>query len=476
MSDSGRIVDILWAFVERFGNKVFSVITLFVLIRLLDPKDFGTIAIVRIVIDYLELFVDLGVGSAVIQKKNIYPKFINTAFWFNTVIGLVLTLFLAAMAPIIANFMGQTEISEILLYMSVSLFISGLTRIQVALLIKKMEFKKLAIRGFGMSIVGGIVGIVMALNGWGVWSIVAQQLVSSIVGFFLLWYAADWRPSIEFDFSALKEIFSFSNKLIIEHQVTFFSRKLDEMLIVFSLGTATLGYYSIAKKVLQIILDVFLSVVFKINFALMAIKQENKHHLGLGLLNSTCYTTLVLVPIFLVCAVLSTEIIDAFFGNKWMSIKDVFSVLMISGVFLIIPNILQSVYLAVGKPVLVLKSNLFNALLGGGLLYVCMSFYGLLGVALAVLIKTIMGSFIDGFYIYSIAGIKFSRVIKLVLRAVVLCVPMLLYLYVINEYYFYFGNKYIHMALIVSFSFLVYLLTLALFQKKAMANIINRFI
>ncbi len=471
MSEEKNTKAILWAFCEKFGNKIFTVITFFVLVKILDPKDFGIIAMVRIVLDYMELFIDQGIGSAVIQKNNINNSFLSTAFWLSVLSGLFVTVCLLVFAPYVAELMGYSEMQDILYYLALSLLISGFSRVHVVLLIKDMAFKSLAKRSFIESFIGGVVGIYLAYNGWGVWSLVWQQVVSATVGFIVLWFFSSWRPAFEIKLQYVKEIYSYCNKIIVEKQILFFTNKLDEILITYFLGTTLLGYYSIAKKLLQIVLDLILNVVAKVTFSLLSKKQDNKDSLGRGLVTSFRYTFLFVIPIFVGSAMTSKEIIGLWFGANWLFIADIFFILMISGIFLIFPSIYHAVYYSVGKPIFTLKLNTFRSIVGLPVLYIGAAYYGLLGVAVAVLIRNVLGSFADGYFIYYCTNVRFLRGIQLLIRSILLCIPMVIFVNWFQYSEIIFINEQFNFFLLITGAMLFYIVSIFLFDTKTFKNL-----
>jgi len=455
----------LWALLEKWGNKVFGLLTFVVLARLLDADSFGVIAIVRLLLDYLELYVAQGLGYAIIQKKELSSKDIDSAFWVNLLISMVIAGGVFVNSTEIAIILGYPEISELISWMSVTLVISGLTRIQVSLLTRDMRFKELALRGGAISVGGGCVGLIMAFQEYGVWSLVGQQLGGAIIGVIVLWFSSNWRPSFCISLKSLKELYSFSFKIIIDQQVFFVSQRIDEALIAWSLGANALGYYSIAKKLFVLILDLFLSVVSKIAFTVMSKHQKDKVLLKKGLMQSTKMISIVLIPIFLGSALLAPEVIEIAFGVKWLSATDAFSVLIVSGVFLIIPNLTHSFFNAIGKPELSLRLNFLRAVVSLILIFYG-SQWGVIGVVYAILLRNIIGALADCILLqrhYLISGVQYFLII---IRAFLVFLPTGIVVYWVSLFLRGTYDVYIVTACSSSIAIIFYLASIFLLHKK----------
>ncbi len=204
---------ILWSAVSRITIHIFQFITLIILARLLDPKEFGLITASLVVIGFLTIFRDLGISSAIIQKTELNDKLINSVYWIIIIIGIMMNLFLYFSARMIAEFYNAVELTDILKVMSFSFTITSLSIIHQALLEKELKFKQLAIYEMIAVILSSICAITLALLNFGVWSLVTQGLVNATAISFILWIKSPFKPKFIFSISEIKPIYKFSVNL-----------------------------------------------------------------------------------------------------------------------------------------------------------------------------------------------------------------------------------------------------------------------
>jgi len=470
MTKNKILVSSLWAVLEKWSSRIFSLVTFIILARLLEADDFGVIAITRLLLDYLELFVAQGFGYAIIQKKGLNSEDINSVFWFCLIVASLLAWGIFVYSEIIAVLVGYPEIADLIKWMSVGLVISALTRIQVALLTRDMKFKELMLRGMVITFGGGVIGITLALNGYGVWSLVAQQIGGATLGVIVLWYSSRWRPKIYFSFIALKRIYGYSIKIFLNQQVKFISQRLDEALIVSLLGVNQLGYYSIAKKLFFLINDLILSVISKIAFSVMAQRQNDKVYLKRGLIKYTKIITILIIPIFLSASLLAPELITLAFGDKWLPASGAFSVLILSGVFLITPNLIHNLYNAMNYPELTLKLNFFRAILSVVFLPYGAQ-WGVIGVSLAIVFNHFIGSLIDCVFLKRLLSVDTVHYYNIIVRAIILFIPAGICAYVsISWLRGLFVENYYVVGLVSTLVIVFYAITIWFLQNKLCQN------
>src|SRR6185437_13554729 len=195
----------------------------------------------------LDLFVSQGFGLAIVQRKEVDPTHLDTAFWTQVLTAGLLATLTILMSTSVARLAGNMELSAVLRWLSLSLIVSAFSRVQVALLTRDLMFRPLAIRTLIGDFSGGFVGVIMAWNGYGVWSLVGQQLSSSIVGVLALWTASSWRPGLQLSWCCFIDLSSFGLNITGDGLLLLCSRRSDELLIGYLLGPGTLGIYAVGK-------------------------------------------------------------------------------------------------------------------------------------------------------------------------------------------------------------------------------------
>ena len=242
------ISGMIWSFLQRFGSMGVSFISNIIFARLLTPDDYGCIGMLTIFIALSNTFIDGGFGSALIQKKRPTQEDYSTIFYWNVFLSIVLYAILFLCAPLIADFYNIEILSKILQVEGIILIINALGIIQNNQLRKQLKFKSIAHITLTASIVSVIVAIVMAYMGYGVWSLVAQQIVLSFVSTLLYWIHGSWRPSRTFSARSFKELFGFGSFILLSSLLNAFCNNLNGLLIGKFFNASSMGYFTQAKK------------------------------------------------------------------------------------------------------------------------------------------------------------------------------------------------------------------------------------
>lgn len=202
------ISNMIWRFAERSAAQVVSFIVSIVLARLISPKEYGSITLIMVFTSILQVFVDSGMGNALIQKKDSDDLDFSSVFYFNFIICIILYLVMFIAAPFIGEFYGDKTLIPLIRVISLTLIISGVKGIQQAYVSKHLLFKRFFYSTLGGTLFSAVVGITMAYMGFGCWALVAQQLSNAIIDTLILWLTVKWRPKLIFSFDCLKSLFS----------------------------------------------------------------------------------------------------------------------------------------------------------------------------------------------------------------------------------------------------------------------------
>lgn len=202
----GVIKNFVRRFAERCGAQLVTFIVSIVLARILAPEDYGKIALVTVFTAIMQVFVDSGLGTALIQKKDADDLDFSSVFYFNFAICLILYMIMFLLAPLIANFYRDESLVPIIRVISLTIVISGVKGIQQSYVSRNMLFKRFFFATLGGTIFSAVLGIWMAYAGAGVWAIVAQQLSNTTIDTLILWITVKWHPQKEFSWERLKKI------------------------------------------------------------------------------------------------------------------------------------------------------------------------------------------------------------------------------------------------------------------------------
>lgn len=345
---------IAWSAIDQVGNQAIYFVLFLVLARLLQPEAFGLVSLAGVFISFMMVFADQGLSDAIVQRQELEPEHLDTVFWLNLGISILLTALTFIVAGPVSSFFKQPQLMPIVACLSLNFLCAGLSSVQQSLLRRQLAFKTLAMRSLLGTTSGGIVGIVMAYLGWGVWSLVAQQLVGRVVTVLALWWLSDWRPGFRVSAKHFKDLFSFGISTLGGSILVFFSVRSDDFLIGYFLGPEALGYYTVAYRLLTAMTQILSTTIRKVVLPMFSRLQEETEIMQRALFKATQLVSLITFPAFLGVATLAPELIQNLFGPQWLPSAPVMQLLALSGIPQSIFNISGIVIVAMGKPTWIL--------------------------------------------------------------------------------------------------------------------------
>lgn len=312
------IKNFFWRFFERCGSQLISLLVFFILARLLDPAAYGMIALINVFIIILEVFVNSGLGNALIQKKNANNVDFSTVFYFNVFVSFFLYLALFFTAPFIAVFYKMPDLVPVIRVLGLSLIIAGVRNIQQAFVSRNLVFKKMFFATMCANICSAIIGIWMAFSGMGVWALVAQHLTSLTVGTIFLWLVVGWRPSPLFSFGSLKSLFSFSWKLLISSLLDQIYNQLRQLIIGRIYTAKDLAFYNQGNHLPNLIVTNINASIDSVLFPSMSMAQDDIDRLKNMTRRSITVSTYVMMPCMMGLAVCAEPFVRLVLTEKWL--------------------------------------------------------------------------------------------------------------------------------------------------------------
>jgi PST family polysaccharide transporter len=463
---------VIWSVIESWGGRVISMAVFFLLARLLGPESFGLIALASVFLAFIKVFLDQGFSQAIVQRQEIEPEHLDTAFWTNVGISILLSLISVLSAPLFAYLYKQPELIPILRWLSLSFVFGGLSGIQSAILQRQLAFKALAIRSLIATVIGGIVGITMAFLGYGVWSLVGQQLVNSFVQVLALWWVSDWRPGVKFSLVHAKELFAFGINIFAFNIINFFNRRSDDLLIGYFLGPVALGYYSVAYRLLRIMTQTLISTTTKVTLPVFSKLQAEPERLRNAFYNATQMASLIAIPMFLAVSVLAPEIVKVVFGEQWTPSIRVMQILALIGPLHMILFYNSSVIMAMGKPAWRIWIQLINTVCNV-ICFVVVVRWGIVAIAAAYVIRGYLLSPISLLAIKKLARINLIHYLRLYFVPLAASLVMVGSMLSIK----YFLQSLIDIRLLIAVTSLlgifIYVLSILIISRKTFNEIVN---
>ena len=318
MAKNGIKGGLIWSFGERITAQLVSTVVTIVLARLLDPTHYGIISIVTVFITFCNVFVTSGMGSAIVQKKEVDDEDYNTAFFVSLSIALALYVVLFFAAPVISDFYEMDELKWVLRIMALRLPLASVNTIQQAHVQRAMQFKRFFIATLFGTVLSGFVGIGCAISGLGVWSLVAQYLTNTTVDTIVLLFVEKWIPKFQFSVEKAKSIFSFGWKVLATDLVYTAEEDIRSLIVGKVFGSADLAYYDQGKKYPSILVNNLNSAINKVMLPAYSRSQDDLENLKKMLRKSIAVGIFVLAPVLIGFAAVSDSFISVVLTDKWM--------------------------------------------------------------------------------------------------------------------------------------------------------------
>jgi PST family polysaccharide transporter len=338
-----------WSAVQLWGQQIVSLLLFVVLVRLLKPDDFGLVALAFTFIAFIQIFLDQGLGAAIIQIDEVGDTHLSTAFWVNLLFGIAMMVLTIVSASMIAHLFRNSTLTPILIGLSPIFVIRSFSAVQEALLKRNLEFRLLALRTLIGTVSGGIVGVGMGLAGFGAWSLVGLQLVTGIVATCILWVMSPFRPTLVFSRIAFRQLFGFGKHVVGAEFANYFNRNADDLLIGYFLGTTVLGYYTVAYRILRVMVGLLTGVINAVAFPVFARMQDDVPRVRKSFYTAVQLTAAIAFPVFIGMALIAPEFVRVFYGTGWEPSIPVMQVLAFIGILQAIYYFNTSVLLASGK-------------------------------------------------------------------------------------------------------------------------------
>lgn len=352
---------IVWSVIQKWGKEAISAFNLMILTRLLGPEAFGLVALATVFTDFLDIFLDQGFSAAIVQRSNLEQEHLDTAFWTSLFIGILLTVVTTAASGLAATFFQEPRLAFVLSWLSIGFIFGALSSTQTAILQRKLAFKSLAARSMVAKTVGGIVGVSLALAGFGIWSLIGLTLATDLAAVIVLWRTSDWRPGVNLSKKHFKELFTFGISITGNNILSQAVRHSDDFLIGYFLGSTLLGYYTVGYRLLLVILRLVTGIMNAVAFPTFSRLQLDPKRMLRAFYQVTQYTSLLAFPVFIGLSIMASELIPALFGEKWAPSIPVMQILALFGILQSVLAFNGTVMRASGKPSWQLIIMLLNA-------------------------------------------------------------------------------------------------------------------
>ena len=349
-----------WSFCERIGQQGIQFVISIILARVLLPEQFGLIAMLTIFMAVALSFVSSGFGSALIQKKDANHLDECSIFFFNILVSFLVAGILFLSAPWIAAFYQVPLLTPLARVLSLNLIINAFGIVQVALLTKRIDFKAQMKIGTIATVLSGSIGVTMAYQGYGVWSLVAQSIGSNLFRTTLLWFFLPWRPTWIFSSVALRSMFSFGSKLLFSGLLDTIYNNLYLVVIGKMFSAADLGYYTRAEQSVRFPVNNLSSTVGRVTFPVFSSMQDDKARLKRGTRKALSTLAMVNFPLMIGLAVVARPLVLVLLTEKWLPCVPYLQLLCMAGLLYPLQAINLNVLIAQGRSDLFFRLEIYK--------------------------------------------------------------------------------------------------------------------
>ena len=409
MGKSEKVIgNFIWRLLERFGAQGVTLVVSIVLARLLDPSVYGTIALVTVFTSLLHVFIDSGLGTALIQKKDADDLDFSSVFFFNMAMCVLLYVGLFIAAPFIASFYGIPELTEIVRVLGLTLIISGIKNIQQAYVSRNMLFKKFFFATLGGTLGAAVVGTTMAYFGFGVWALVSQYLFNAVVDTLVLWFTVKWRPKWMFSFERLKSLLGFGSKLLGVSLITTIYNDIRQILIGKLYTTSDLAFYNKAKQFPALFDSNINTSIDSVLLPTMSKEQDDINSVKAITRRSIKTSTYIMAPILIGLAMCGDAFIELLLTEKWLPCVPYMRIFCITYIFTPMFTANYNAYKALGRSDLYLKVSIISKIFGLIILLVTLPF-GVMTMAYGLLVGNFISQLVCTFPNRQLLGYSYGE-------------------------------------------------------------------
>jgi O-antigen/teichoic acid export membrane protein len=338
-----------WSGLQTVGSQAVTCVTFFVLVRLLEPKDYGLVAYANLFILFTTTITEGGMGKALTQRHELHPLHIVSAFWYKMGLGAIATVAGVIAAPWIAAFFRVPEATNILRVVSLSFLLYPWIWVQTALLQREFKFKALAARTMIASILSGAIGISCALLGFKAWSLVIQQMSVLVISSIVMFRLSSWRPSLRFSLEYLRPLLGFGTALAGIGLLAFFGGRLPQVIVGYFFGPVALGYFAVAGRFSDLARDLFYLTIIPVIFSAFSRLQKDPAHLLKQFYRSTRLLAAIVLPSFVGLSLLAWPAVELISGPKWLAAAPLLSCLALFGILECVGSLNKSMVVATGR-------------------------------------------------------------------------------------------------------------------------------
>lgn len=402
---------IAWSSIEKFSTQGVNFIVNIILARILTASDFGLIAMVAVFIQISQAFIDSGLTNALIQNKDRNNHDFCTVFYFNLTTSIILYAVLFLCAPLISNFYQVTQLTVIVRFICISLVLGALGSVQQTKLTIKLQFKHLAFVSFLSALISGIVAILLAYNGMGVWALVWMTVTRAGIQMILLFFVTHWFPRLYFSIESFRKLFGYSSKLLLSSLIHLIYYNLYTIVIGKLYNKRELGLYNRAELFARFPATTLSMIISRVAFPIFSSIQDDNTKLAKAYSKYITFSSAIIFPIMVAIISMASPIVNVILTNKWAPLIPLLQILCISWMTDHLCSINLNVLYVKGRSDLALKMELIKKSIATIILLLTMKF-GLILICWGLVLYSIIAIIFNSYYTKPLIGLSIFTQLK----------------------------------------------------------------
>jgi len=466
------VSNILWRLFERIGVQGISFIVSIILARMLDPSDYGLLAIVTIFITLANVVIDSGFGVALIQKDNTDSLDYSTVFYFNILLCLIIYFILYFSAPFISVYYHTNQLVNVIRVIGTIVLLAPIKNVQYAYISKNFLFKKFFFSTIIGTLVSAIVGIYLAYAGKGVWALVFQQLTNAVIDMVVLWFTVKWRPKLEFSIDRLGGLFGFGSKLFVSSIIHTIYDNLRQLIIGRVYSSEDLAFYSKGKQIPNLFMTNLNIAIESVLFPTFVERKNNILELKEAVQKYIRVLSFIIWPIMLGVSAIAEPLIKILLTEKWLFCVPYLKVFCICYAFQPIHTANLCAIKAIGRSDIFLKIEVIKKIVGIIIIIVAIK-YGVYAIAISSIIYNVFAQLVNTFPNKGLLGYGYLEQIKDIFPFALFSLVMFAVLRTFNIIV---ANAYILIVMKVVVGVIFYVLCCFFFERDIVKYVYSIFI
>lgn len=472
LKGSKAAAGVAWSMSGAAGQAIAQLVVFVVLARVLTPEVFGVVAIASALIDILNIIGRAGLVEVLVHRSEVNDRDLNSGFCASFIIGAVLTLALFASAPLLASSFDAPELDHVVKWLSPVCLLFSIGAVYEAVMRRNFQFKQLALRNATATLVSGVVAIGMALEGYGVYALVAQRLILTVWALLAMAWSSGWLPSTNIDVDDMMAQTRQGFSIVLSSILGTGNQRLVDLIVGYFLGAVQLGYLRIAWRVLDLIIEIAVRPVSNVMLTTLTNARVAGRPMGEEYISIIRYASVFIIPLFLGFSSVSHEAITTIFGAKWERSADLLSILSFSGLLVPLIYFKSSLLIASSRFNHVVYLNSIEFLISLGIVAAFAPF-GLTSAAIGNVVRTAVATPIILFYLQRLLHVSGWRSMKVSMPAIAASLGMVLAVYVAKSLLSAHVNAYAGLVIYVSVGAAMFLALLLLLDRHLLTDLRN---